>query len=80
MNNIRKTKEKKGSAKEKYKLNLRTPKWSLLNFHSKSLNVCIPKICNNFPSFIKLFGNLHVIKSLYKNSNANLCMVQFVKN
>ena len=63
MNDIFKLKINSREVREKYKLNLDTPKWNQKTFGYKSLKVLGPKIWNNLLNHVKSFDNLDTFKN-----------------
>ena len=60
--------------KEKYKVNLETPKSNQVRFGTKSLRYLVRKIWNTLPYNIKSSGNLSNFETLIKSLNGTNCM------
>ena len=59
--------------REKYKLNLKNPKWNQVTFGEKSFKGFGVKVWNNLPYHIKSSQNLEMFKSMIKQWNGSLC-------
>ena len=66
--------------REKYKLNLISPKYNQVTFGSKSLKTFGPKIWNSLPYHIKSSKNLETFKSVIKNWNGVKCQCKVCKS
>ena len=62
-------KESNRPVREKYKLNLQTPKINQVRFSIKSLRSLGPKIWNTFPYHIRISENVDIFEKTIKNWN-----------
>ena len=79
MNELFKVKQTQRPVRDKYKLNLETPKWNQVTFGAKSLKIYGPKMWNNLPYHIKSSENLEIFKTMIKNWNGVICKCSICK-